>query len=623
MSNERSDQTLADYVVTALSPALIMALVGSLVFFLLEVLYSGKYEGRMQWILFFFVFGIVLIARISMMAEAARAPLYGLVLALLTWLGLQAFVDYPADSPLAPFSWAINLGLIGIIWWCAHRLTWDCTFIDEQADAGSAGLIQASGLQKPEAGPGQEQQAAPKKGKKKGTPGWFERYQHYREEKKKRRTPGVWVVYFSLAALPLFGLGQSLIPVEDEDRRRYVFWLMGIYVASGLGLLLTTCFLGLRRYLRQRKLQMPAAMTGAWLTLGGGLIAALLVLGAVLPRPQTEYPLIDLGPLGSKNRSASRFAVKNDSPGKDSGQPGSSNRDQKDGMEGQKDKKGEGAKDGKNVQGDRGNKDAATDKKDSSGGEKDKSSSGKNDRSGRDRAGNQPGEQRRDRAEADSKGDQSGKAKKPDEAQKQQSGSSSSSSNGSWRDMLSKLGRVGSVLKWIVFGILALFVLFFLLRAGLQFLANFTNWAKQLLDAWRAFWERLFGAGRKDAQGGGDSGDGEVAPARPRPFVSFHNPFVDGSAENFPPDEVVRYTFMALQSWAWERGLGRQPQETPLEFAARIGIEVPGLEADARRLAALYARAVYARGSLPADSLAAVRQFWERLEAVAEQPLSV
>src|SRR6516225_9810678 len=97
MSNERSDQTLADYVVTALSPALIMALVGSLVFFLLEVLYSGKYEGRMKWILFFFVFGIVLIARLSMMPEAPRAPLYGLVLGLLTWLGLQAFVEYPAD----------------------------------------------------------------------------------------------------------------------------------------------------------------------------------------------------------------------------------------------------------------------------------------------------------------------------------------------------------------------------------------------------------------------------------------------------------------------------------------------------------------------------------------------
>src|SRR5262249_9491918 len=54
--------TLADYVVGALSPALIMALVGSLVFFLLEVLYVGAYSSQLQWGLFFFVFAAVLIA---------------------------------------------------------------------------------------------------------------------------------------------------------------------------------------------------------------------------------------------------------------------------------------------------------------------------------------------------------------------------------------------------------------------------------------------------------------------------------------------------------------------------------------------------------------------------------
>ena len=84
---------------------------------------------------------------------------------------------------------------------------------------------------------------------------------------------GGWVIYFSLAALPLFGLGEALIPAEETGRRQYAFWLMSLYVGCGLGLLLTTCFLGLRRYLRQRRLQMPAAMTGVWLTAGGGLIA--------------------------------------------------------------------------------------------------------------------------------------------------------------------------------------------------------------------------------------------------------------------------------------------------------------------------------------------------------------
>ena len=73
---------------------------------------------------------------------------------------------------------------------------------------------------------------------------------------------------------------------------------------------------------------------------------------------------------------------------------------------------------------------------------------------------------------------------------------------------------------------------------------------------------------------------------------------------------------------ARERDLGRQPGETPLEFADRVGGEVPSLEADLRRLAALYARAVYARGGLPSNSVEVLRQFWQRLETVADQPLS-
>jgi hypothetical protein len=98
---------------------------------------------------------------------------------------------------------------------------------------------------------------------------WWQRYERYRDAQKRKHTPGVWVVYFSLAALPLFGLGQSLIPIKEEGRRQYVFWLLVLYVGSGLGLLLTTCFLGLRRYLRQKNLRMPVAMTGAWLMTAG------------------------------------------------------------------------------------------------------------------------------------------------------------------------------------------------------------------------------------------------------------------------------------------------------------------------------------------------------------------
>ena len=95
-----------------------------------------------------------------------------------------------------------------------------------------------------------------------------------------------------------------------------------------------------------------------------------------------------------------------------------------------------------------------------------------------------------------------------------------------------------------------------------------------------------------------------------------------GRAEQLSPDELARYTFEALQSWAWERGLGRQAQETPLEFTDRLVEEVPSLEGEARRLALLYARVAYARGRLAAANLAHLRSFWDRLEAVQEKPLS-
>jgi hypothetical protein len=134
-----------------------------------------------------------------------------------------------------------------------------------------------------------------------GFSGWLDRYRLYRERRdKKPHTAGVWVVYFSLAALPLFGLGQALIPVTAGDRRTYVFWLMVIYVGSGLGLLLTTSYLGLRRYLRQRKLSVPVSLTAAWLVMGSLLIATMLLIGALFCfagcSKQAPAPTVDTKP---------------------------------------------------------------------------------------------------------------------------------------------------------------------------------------------------------------------------------------------------------------------------------------------------------------------------------------
>jgi hypothetical protein len=664
MSAKKPQQTLADYVTIALSPLLIMALVGSLVFFLLEVFYVGQYSGRLQWTFFWFVFAMVLVARIAIELGSERATLYGLVMAGAVFFALQAYVDYSSSNSVAPFSWAINLFLIALIWWCAHQLTWDCTYIDDDVDASGKGVLEAAGLDEtPGAAPTDEREKefvedddAPAFKGQFGLFAWWDRYRRYRAEQlRKPHTPGVWVVYFSLAALPLFGLGQALIPAEEGDRRRYVFWLMVCYVGSGLGLLMTTSFLGLRRYLRQRKLRMPLAMAGMWMALGGGLIAVLMLMGALLPRPYGEYQIFDWVPLGSKERNASEYAQLRDGAGKGQG-PSSTDtsKDDQEAQDGSGNKageKGEGRSNAKSSGGQSGQGGSGSSNtqgnqqgrgSNNRSGERDSSTSGSRPNNSDNRQGQRGKERSNESARGPNAKEQEAK-KENEQAHDKTGGSAGSparggnsqgrpgqrpspntsrpSANNPISGLFAKLGWLGTVLKWIVFTVLALIVVFLVLKKGLQFLANFTTWARRLLEALRAWWEGLFGGGSGVAEPEAEAG-GETQVVRPRPFSAFQNPFVDGSAERLSPNEITRYSFEAFQAWAWERGLGRQPEETPFEFTERVVEDVPALDTEAKQLAALYARAAYARGRLTSASLGPLRQFWQRLETVDEKQLS-
>jgi hypothetical protein len=625
MAAEKPRPSTADYVAIGLSPLLIMALIGSLVYFLVEILYRGDYEGRLQYILFFYVFGAVLVARISMeFGISDRAPLYGIVLAVATWIGLGQFVEYPPG--LEALSWLINAGLIAIVWWSAYRLTYDCTYIDEKAESTGTGLLQAAGLEQGTPPPPAEPAEAPQekgKRKKKAKPGWWERFQQYREQRRKTRPPGVWVVYFSLAALPIFGLGQSLIPPEEVEHRRYAFWLMGIYVASGLGLLVTTAFLGLRRYLRQRGLQMPKKMTVAWITAGAALTVTLLVVGALLPRPDAEYSLIDITPLGSKPRDASDYAMKDGEGGKGEGRVGDQRLD-KDGKPvntgdpKQKGQGGQGQAQGSGGSGNQGQQQGQQGDKGEKGQQGDKGEKTKGEQG--DQKG--PKDQAKDgqKPDGDNKGGRDGGSPQSQASKKSKWGSTKGTSR-TPSGSLSFLGNVAPVLKWIVFAILAVAVVIFLLRGGLRYLANFFDWARRLLESLRAFWDGLFG--RREAAAA-TAGEGAVEERRPepRPFRYYRNPFHSGQAEGMSPAELIRYSFEAMEAWGFEHDLPRMTDETPIEFADRMGRDVPALEGEAKKLAALYARVLYAKGGLPSNWREVVELFWEKLEAVAEQPMS-
>src|SRR5580704_11991716 len=94
MALEKPRKTFADYLVTALSPVLIMLLVGSLAFFMIQVFYRGETADGIRWILFWFVMAIVLVSRIGIEQGRAYAMAYGLALAAASWIYLVR--SYPS-----------------------------------------------------------------------------------------------------------------------------------------------------------------------------------------------------------------------------------------------------------------------------------------------------------------------------------------------------------------------------------------------------------------------------------------------------------------------------------------------------------------------------------------------
>ena len=599
----RDPPTAADVIVTAASPVLIMGLVGSLVFFLAEVFYAGRYEGRLLYTLFFFVAGAVLVGRIAVAVDRARAWLYGGVLALVTFFALRMWVEFPEDHPLVAFKDLINVGLIGVVWWSSNRLVRDCTFIDEKRKGSDQGLLAAAGWEKrPGVRPDVvEDIEEDERRYDQGIQGWYQRFDQWRKSRaKKPHTPGLAIVYFSIAALPIFGLGQALIPADEPARRAFTFRLAAVYIACALGLLLTTSFLGLRRYLRQRKMKMPVSMTATWMGLGAVLIVAFVVVGALIPRPYSESPVWNPSKSLVNERNASQYAVNRDSGGKGEGRAG------------EQATKGDGKATGKG--GDPGGKGKSTDGKTGSG-DKD----GKNG-SGGDKSGENQGKE-----SGDSKGKESGENQDSGrQASADQKGSAKNSANASQRFQNSSVGnslsKVADVLKWIVFAVLAIIVLFVIFRHGLKFLSNFMPWAKNLLAAIDAWWKGLFGGREKRER--------EAAPVAATvpaevhaPFTAFSNPFSDGTANGRSPEDLVRYSFQAFEAWARDRDLPRADHETPLEFAARVGDQHVWLRPDSRRLSLLVARMAYAHGNLPADARDTLEHFWDRITTGADETI--
>lgn len=332
-SRKRSTETLADYAVVAISPLLVMFMVGSLVFFLIQIFYQGEFNARLSFVMAMFVMGTVCIARISMEESASYAAPFAGALGVVVFIALLRFVEF--RGPLAEFSYVVNLFLMLVVWWSANQLTWDCTLLEGKRDTSGQGLLKrlwrtSSPEQK---APAPHELAGQTIKPPLTEPPESNWWQNWFSLGNKVHTPGLWVAYFTFAALPLFGLGNLFLSQASVETRRYAFQLLVIYVGSAIGLLITTSFLNIRRYLRQRDLEMPVSMTARWLGMGLLIGLAILVVCTILPRRNPEYSVTQLrwaqieigspkqkpntvavGPEGTKGNSPSTTPAKQPDP---------------------------------------------------------------------------------------------------------------------------------------------------------------------------------------------------------------------------------------------------------------------------------------------------------------------
>ena len=667
-------------MVVGISPALVMFMVGSLLWFLTIVFYQGDYTWRLLFVHAMFIMGCVSVTRLSMEEGAAYASLFAVPLALVVAVAYVTFVR--VQGTMAPLSPLINLLLEGVIWFSASKLTWDCTLIDDAQDSSKQGLLQAMGWDR---APGEidpppstavsrapddadadavSQPAASSDASLPAEAKLFDWVKSLFRQEKRPHTPGVWIVYFSVAALPLFGIGQWFIPAEEIELKRQAFWLLVVYVACGLGLLLNTSFLGLRRYLRQRNLSMPTEMAATWLGVGVTMIAAVLVVVWLLPRPSSEYSVSQLDVFKSKPLDPSRWGW-----GKDgSKQPGKTKQTSASGEGGQESEKsssskngkskskssadGKGSQDGGKGDGEKSSGQGKSDGGKSSGGKgtgNDKSSDGsKSQESGTDakqgdsKSGDKSESGKNGKSKAfdkqgnsDSKSEQSsdqtgdGSAEKSESQDSQQTSeqsskdedqSTSDSSEAGGRSpspsppsrvtqWLSRISpTLGQIIQWIFYVLLvvALIVLAVIYRAQIV-----GAW-KKLLAELKAMWGRWFGGSQPVRET-----ESSTAAAPLRPFATYSDPFSSGMASQASLAELVRYSFEALEAWGREHDAPRTAGQTAHEYARQLGEVHQPLARDVRFLAELYGQLAYAQGSVRQPNLEPIRTLWRQLRGAA------
>ncbi|MEM9587360.1 MAG: hypothetical protein AAGA03_08755, partial [Planctomycetota bacterium] len=578
----RPAKTAADYAAIAVAPVLIFLMICSLANFVMLIFYHGPFPERVAYITFMFTMGAVASARISIEQSRSYALGYVITLGAVTFLVMMQFVGAPLFSA----------GILLLIGYLADRIVHDCTLIDDEVDASGVGLIDSGRLFATESlkqttsdddPPPSDPPAADSPSAKSRT-----RVKHQ---------PGRTVMYLALAALPLFGLGQFMMRTDGDSWTRAQTFL-AVYLFSALSLMVVTSFLGLRRYLRQRRVDMPTNVSIGWLAGGLVMIALILVVAYLLPLPgktiaQARLPdwLGDVedfsaSRLGWGNESADQQLrdtptapqrpdqpAPEDSPvvakeGAKAGDAGTGNRD--DGPAG--DQSGGDQSGGESGESESesssGSEQSSDSQQSSSSSESDQNQSQasrseqpQSEMSESERSDSQPRESESDKSESNKSRDEA-ESSDPKSDDEQPADQQSDQPPEADEEAQSPVPPPQSQSPGLLSGLTTLVkVVLFLVLFGI--VAAFLYFNR---DAIRQWWLGLFGDPEPEEAEKAALSKAVATVKPPRPFSSFRNPIGMES----DPQRVIVITFQAFDAWSREHGWARRDDETPSEFIRRV-----------------------------------------------------
>lgn len=567
-------KSVADYAAIAVAPILIFIMISALANFLVLMLYHGGFPQRVAWTLLMFTMGSVAIARIAIEQNRAYSLGYAAALGGATFVVMSQFIGSPIFCAF----------ILGVIAYLADAIVRDCTIIEDAVDASGEGLIDAGRLFVKKQIDGAADQAS--------------------EHTKKQHQPGRTVMYLALGALPLFGFGQFMLRSDSASWTRAQVFL-AFYLFAALALLVTTSFLGLRRYLRQRNAEMPLDVTVSWLGGGIAMIAAVLLIAYLVPLPGQALASIELPEFidSTSDTSASQYGTGDEGADNSNPEAATTSEDQNgEDKEIHSETMKEGGEAG--AVGD-GKRDDGPAGKQQGGKQQSTGSEGESKESKQQSGGDQPSKDQRD-AEADQQNskqpsdNQGGDDKQPPPTDQQPSESgdqqtNSSGSNPSATESIKKAlsnatSGLGLLMKLLIMLLMAAVVARFVWLNW----DRFVRWLQGLLNADEPDRTESFP-------------ELELDPTiPPRPFSAYRNPI--GSESDLR--RVVVITFQAFEAWAREQGASRGKDETPSEFVQRVSKTIANVGAPVSQVVDAYNRIVYGRGGATQRDVDAATQVW-------------